>query len=280
MSSQAKCNNCSNTDYFVVFKEDLAQANQIVKCKNCGLMYSYPLNIDFDGSYWEASAKEPVFISSFPEMTDQQERVKARDYISSINYVEKIIPTKGRALEVGASKGNFLNLLEKRGWQVTGIEPSPERADKAKKTFGYDLILNKLEDTNLSDNSFDAIFMFHAIEHVLDPSNVISILYRYLKPGGLLVIETPTYDSIPFYILRHRERSIRCDSHYFFFTKKLLRQMMEKHGFVILRHERVGRTLTLERLFWNISVMIRGKKVDRLLAKISSFLKFKSIKIY
>ena len=219
-------------------------------------------------------------LSVFPEMQDQQEKVKARDYISSINYVEKIIPRKGRVLEVGASRGNFLNLLEKRGWEVTGIEPSPNRAEKAKKIFGYDLILNKLEDTNLSENYFDAIFMFHVIEHCLDPSVVISFLHKYLKPGGVLVVETPTYDSIPYKILHHRERSIRCDSHYFFFTKKLLREMMEKQGFTVLRHDRVGRTLTMERLFWNISVIIRKKFIDKSLAKISNKLKFKNIRIH
>ena len=280
MSTNGKCNNCGAMDYSILFKEDLAQANQIVKCNNCGLMYSYPLNIDPDGSYWEASAKTPIFISAFPEMQDQQEKVKARDYISSINHVEKLIPGKGKALEVGASKGNFINLLEKRGWDVTGIEPSPDRAEKAKKIFGYDLIPGRLEDSNLPLNHFDAIFMFHTIEHCLDPITVISILHNYLKPGGILVVETPTYDSVPFKILQHRERSIRCDSHYYFFTKNLLRSMMEKQGFKVLKHDRVGRTLTLERLLWNVSVILRKRPIDKFLAKMNALLHLKNINIY
>ena len=94
--------------------------------------------------------------------------------------------------------GHLLARTGQRGWTVTGIEPSHSRGDEAKRIFGYDFIPDKLEDTNLSENYFDVIFMFHVIEHVLDPSEFISMLYKYLKPGGILVMETPTYDTLTY----------------------------------------------------------------------------------
>lgn len=202
MEATGRCNNCGTTDYKILYKEDIAQVNQIVKCNCCGLMYAYPLNIDPEKKYWEGSSKIPKKSSVFKErleiMIDQKEKIQVHDYLSSIKHVEKLIPAKGKALEVGSSRGYFLHELEKRGWNVVGIEPSDTRREEAKRIFGYNFIPDKLEDTGLPKNSFDAIFMFHVIEHVLDPSAIISILYKYLKPGGVLVVETPTYDTITY----------------------------------------------------------------------------------
>lgn len=282
MNQTGVCNNCKKCDYNVIYKRNVAQVHQIVKCKNCGLMYAYPLHIDLTKMYWEGSSpiKMPLFSKQFGNMVDLKEKIQVSDYLSSIKYVEKLLPFKGNALEIGSSRGYFLHDLEKRGWEATGIEPSDVRREEAKRIFGFNLIPDRLEDTNLPGNCFDAIFMFHVIEHVLDPSFTISILYRYLKPRGILVIETPTYDTITYKILQHRERSIRCDGHFTFFTKRTLRDMLEKAGFETMRHDRVGRTLTFERLFWNISVIFKSEHVDSFLEKVSKFIDLKKFKIY
>lgn len=284
MKNTSKCDNCKNDNYEVVYKENVAQAHQIVKCKTCGLMYAYPLHIDYSKKYWEGSStksmKRPLFSEELEKMVELKEKIQISDYLSSIKYVEKLLPLKGKALEIGSSRGYFIHELNKRGWEVTGIEPTDVRREEAKRIFGFNLIPDKLEDTNFPDNSFDVIFMFHVIEHILNPSLTISILHRYLKPGGILVIETPTYDSITYKILQHRERSIRCDGHFTFFTKRTLRTMLEKAGFITLKHDRVGRTLTFERLFWNISVIFNSELVDRLLKKTSKIVKINKLKIY
>ena len=122
--------------------------------------------------------------------------------------------------------------------------------------------------------------MFHVIEHILDPSEFISMLYKYLKPGGILVMETPTYDTITYKILRHRERSIRCNGHFYFFTKKTLKEVVCKNKFEIVRHDKVGRTLSLQRLCWNMTVMFKNKYVEKALYKISSAFGFHRITFY
>ena len=268
----------------MIYKKNMAQAHQIVKCNTCGLMYAYPLHIDHTKKYWEGSSntpiKMPLFSEQFEKMLDMKEKIQVSDYLSSIKHVERLLPVKGNALEIGSSRGYFLHELEKRGWKITGLEPTDTRREEAKRIFGFDLIPDKLEDTSFLDNSFDAIFMFHVIEHVLNPSFTISLLYRFLKPGGILVIETPTYDSLPYKVLRHRERSIRCYGHFTFFTKKTLKIMLEKSGFTTVRHDRVGRTLTFERLFWNISVIFKSELIDSILEKISRIGNIRQFKIY
>jgi SAM-dependent methyltransferase len=46
------------------------------------------------------------------------------------------------------------------------------------------------------DGRFDAISMWHVIEHVRDPKRYLEHAYRLLQPGGWLLIETPVVGSI------------------------------------------------------------------------------------
>ncbi len=44
---------------------------------------------------------------------------------------------------------------------------------------------------NIPDSSFDAVFCTEVLEHVNQPFEAIAEIYRFLKPGGLLVASSP-----------------------------------------------------------------------------------------
>lgn len=280
------CNNCHSKNYTVRFEPNVAQIHKIVQCNDCDLMYAIPLEIDFREIFGEGDESAKImsdtrtFSEKFIRIMDQKEKIQIQDYATSLTHVDTFAPNKGRALEIGCSHGYFLKELEDRGWEVYGIEPSVNRRREAKEIFNYDLTPEKLEDSHFPENYFDAIFMFHVIEHVLDPAKIISILHKYLKPGGIAVVETPSYDGLTYKLLKHRERSIQSNGHLFFFTKKTLREMFEKGGFITKRHDYVGRTLTLERLFWNISKILRIKFVENMLSKFVAIFKLDRVKLH
>jgi 2-polyprenyl-3-methyl-5-hydroxy-6-metoxy-1,4-benzoquinol methylase len=72
---------------------------------------------------------------------------------------------KGRVLDLGAGIGAFLNAMKQRGWEITGIEPDAGARQQARHLFGIDLretgFLNELPA-----GSFDAITLWHVLEHV------------------------------------------------------------------------------------------------------------------
>lgn len=126
-------------------------------------------------------------------------------------------------------------------------------------------------DTDQYHNSFDAITMLHLIEHLDDPASMLQVVWRLLKPGGVVVVETPTYDSLIFKLLGKRERSLSCNGHIIFYTVDTLRRLLEKIGFEVVVAEKVGRTLSMGRLLWNLGVMSKStvvqKKVQHLIDK-------------
>jgi hypothetical protein len=102
-------------------------------------------------------------------------------------------------------------------------------------------------------------------------------IHRVMKPGSTLVLETPRYDSLMFKLLRHRERSVSCDGHIYFFTTDSLKALCRKAGFKVEFVNYVGRSLNLARLFWNVGVMSKNRAVQRTIGKLSDFLRLHAV---
>ncbi len=261
-----KCNLCGVDDFKVIFEEGKAQIHRIVKCNKCGLIYSNPQkdNVsDVEKSHLKSapdSSDNDTDLSKFNPETHQylkKQFLQLRDYSRIIDFVDK--EDKGIFLEIGSFAGILLNEAKNRGWDVIGVEPLEIPALYAEKEFGIKVIRKYFEQSGLQNETIDVIVSCHVIEHVPDPFSFINKAFELLKPGGELILETPTYDSLMFKLLKHRERSVRCNGHLYFFTKKTLTGLVERCGFKVLKYEKVGRTLTVDRLFYNFGV-ITGKK--------------------
>ena len=176
--------------------------------------------------------------------------------------------------------GFLLAKFREDGWKVDGIEPNKGFCDFIDEHHGIEVSPTILEEAKRRAASFDVIVMLHVIEHVPDPLVTLKEIYRVLKPGGTLVLETPRYDSLTFKLLKHRERSVSCDGHIYFFTTDTLRSMSEKAGFDVQSVNYVGRSLNLARLLWNVGVMTKSRAVQGAIGKLSDALRLNNVRIH
>ena len=270
--NQVACNLCGSDDFSVVFKAGEAQLNQVVKCNRCGLMYANPRGQEVD--VVQIKGYDPQFVLEKLTLGAnhwrlEKEELQVRDYADTRKFVGKMFPNRGTLLEVGSGLGYLLNYFRQDGWTTRGVEPNAGLCRYAETTLGLDVFAGTLEEAQLASSSVDVITMIHVIEHVPDPTAVLGEVHRVLKQEGCFVLETPRYDSLVFRLLGKRERSISCDGHIYFFTRSALEQMAIKAGFKVLRNDSVGRSMTLDRLTYNLGVISKSTAVQQGLAFLS-----------
>ena len=83
-----------------------------------------------------------------------------------------------------------------RGYEVRGVETSAHAAQVANESLGHEVVTcSALEDAGLAAAEFDVCVCTDVIEHVRNPLDFLVHAHRVLKPGGVLLLVTPTIDS-------------------------------------------------------------------------------------
>lgn len=114
-----------------------------------------------------------------------------------------------------------------------GIEP-----DEGARRQSMDLYGLRLEDTatleNLSPRSFDAITLWHVLEHVHQLHSYVEQLKKLLKQGGKIFIAVPNYDSLDSSVYKLYWAAYDVPRHLYHFTPKSMEALMKRHGLRIL----------------------------------------------
>jgi SAM-dependent methyltransferase len=176
-----------------------------------------------------------------PEVEQAERPLRVQADRERLAMLQRHLPG-GRLLDVGCSTGAFLDVAT-GPFEASGIEPDVGTSEQA-RIAGHDVTTRSLEEVEPSDGVFDAITMFHVIEHLDSPRRAIAHARELLRPGGILMIETPTTDSLLFRLAPHRWRQLIPD-HYFFFSRATLEALIERCGMEPLHYAKVGRRVTL-----------------------------------
>jgi SAM-dependent methyltransferase len=104
--------------------------------------------------------------------------------------------SSGRLLDLGASNGGAVRAAVELGFEAYGLEPSSEICDLARRAHGVQMFAGSLAEQSFPDGWFDVVISHDVLEHMFEPVVELREVRRVLGPGGLLVIETPTTDSL------------------------------------------------------------------------------------
>lgn len=99
------------------------------------------------------------------------------------------------ALELGCYRGEFTRRIAAQFKELTIVDASAELVHQAsvevRNLIPTRNIAAMFETVNLQDESYDAVFLIHALEHVDDPALVLGRIKGWLKPEGRLFLAVP-----------------------------------------------------------------------------------------
>ncbi len=139
-------------------------------------------------------ATTPRDLNSEFQDTDERKYAYDFDYILRDYMVKSFSPLfrGGRALELGCYKGEFTKKIVPHFDHVTVVEGSSELLEEAKQNVGGNVqFIQGYFETVTLEESFDAIFLMHTLEHLDDPVLVLRRVKGWLAKGGSLFLVTP-----------------------------------------------------------------------------------------
>ena len=111
-------------------------------------------------------------------------------YLSELEAIKKVLPKRGRGLEIGVGTGRFAAPLGIR----TGIDPSENMVRIARKR-GVEVLLGFGENLPFKSSTFDYVAIIITICFVKDSQKVMKEAHRVLKKNGKIITGIVDKDS-------------------------------------------------------------------------------------
>lgn len=143
---------------------------------------------------------------------------------------------KGKIVDVGSGIGSFISEMKQHGWDATGLEPDADARKVAKELYGLELA-DIAQFYHLPADHFDAITLWHVLEHVHDLSKYVQQLRTLLTEKGKLFIAVPNYTATD--AARYKEYWAAYDvpRHLYHFSPFSIETLMKKNGLKVLKYK-------------------------------------------
>ena len=211
------------------------QSFPVWKCDNCTLMFTQDIPAQESiGAYYVSENYISHSDTRKGLVNKLYHTVRKRTLASKLKLViHETGLTQGNMLDIGSGTGAFLHTMKKAGWNVTGIEPDEQARAKASANYGLET-LPASELFNLSAGRFNAITMWHVLEHVHQLHEYVAQLKKLLAPGGKLFIAVPNYTSYDAGNYRENWAAYDVPRHLYHFSPQSMNVLMKLHGLSVL----------------------------------------------
>lgn len=195
----------------------------VVQCQDCGLCFTNPRPTAESMAQFYPEAYRPHHVPP-------GRRRRSWRWLLPKN---PVLPWhgQGRLLDFGCGCGSFLERTHRQGWQVTGVDVSAAAIQRVRTQLGLRAFVGSLPHPELRPASFDVVTMWHSLEHVHAPLDVVRQAHRLLVPGGMLLVVVPNIDSLPFRWFGSAWNGLDLPRHLTHFAPWTLQLLLERAGF-------------------------------------------------
>lgn len=203
----------------------------IVACQACDFKFTNPRPEDQDlGNYYQSEDYISHSDTRKGLISRLYHRVRSYTLKQKLELISKYV-SRGTILDYGCGTGYFLDYCSRQGWKGFGMEP-----DKGARKIAFESGLNVSENKTIleqktADLKFNAITLWHVLEHVTDLDASLSFFRQKLMRDGVLVIAVPNHKS---YDAKHYGEfwaAYDVPRHLYHFDAKSIEKLMVRHGF-------------------------------------------------
>ena len=259
-----KCPNCDflNSQYLYKYQDfdssnfDLRctslqyQKPNLIKCKECKLIFSELLNLKFENLYEDV--EDQLYIDQIP--------FKEKYFKNTLKKINKHLNKNKSVLEIGSYYGIFGSLIKPIVKDYVGLELSRHAVSYAKKKYSLNFINQTIDGYLNGVEQLDVIIMSHVIEHLDDPFENIKNISNKMNNESVLIFSTYNMDSLIAKILGKNYQWIM-PMHKYYFTKKVLKQILNKYNLDIVETITDTHVISLKYFFIKINAIVPFMKL-------------------
>jgi 2-polyprenyl-3-methyl-5-hydroxy-6-metoxy-1,4-benzoquinol methylase len=233
-----KCLVCGSDQFepFLVCKDYTVsqESFNIVSCKSCGFKFTNPRpDTAVLGNYYKAESYVSHSNSKKGIVNKLYHMVRGYTLKQKVKLVSAYV-SRGTILDYGCGTGMFLSACKKAGWETFGMEP-----DDSARQIASEQNLNLFADKNtlqlhIAEKEFDAITLWHVLEHVTDVYNTLAFFKHKLKPQGVLIIAVPNHVSYDAQYYKEYWAAYDVPRHLHHFDLKSMKSLLEHSGFQLV----------------------------------------------
>lgn len=222
---------CGSEKNYKLFKYDrYLLRNDIVVCKNCGLIYANPLlKNEFIQKFYKSDLYRKLYNLTFQSENKNIFLNEANNSSNSFNYLSKFFKKNKNfnILEIGSGHHSNLIYFKKIG-NLFATDYSTESKKLAKK-LGINFQQGGVEIIKKFNEKFDFIILSHVIEHFHDLNNDFLEIKKYTRNDTLFYIEVPSMDQ------KYNLDQLQ-NAHNFYFTKNSFLFHLDRLGLNCIEH--------------------------------------------
>lgn len=192
---------------------------------------SEELNRAYESDYYTSS--EGIERSGYVDYLAKAPQ-RLRGFEQRLHQLERFTPGRGRLLDFGCAVGLFVKVASEAGWEAIGLERSAWAADYGRRQFGLTIVAGSDAECAGFEGSFDMVTMWDVLEHLEDPRGVLRQVARWLRPGGVIALNTVDSASLGARLAREHWRHLAPPHHLQYFTRNSLQHLLRDSGFQLL----------------------------------------------
>lgn len=226
----------------------------VLECENCSLVFLSSFSHMNEEFYQNGDMHSGLNIDNWVASTKI-------DDLRRFDFVKKKIKNK-KVLDFGSGNASFLKLAKNVAKEAVGLEIDETFSDYFKEHN-----LKVIKNIHETDEKFDVITMFHVLEHLQNPKEILKELSEKLEKNGEIIIEIPSSNDALLKVYNNKgfKNFTYWGCHLFLFNEKTLKKLFKDSDFKINYIKHIQRYGIANHLHWLLKNKPNGHNIWKMI---------------